>query len=253
MINNPKTICMKKVSAIICVYNEEKTISEVIVSVSETQIVNEIIVVNDGSTDNTKKIIEELKEEIEITDIHFAENKGKGYAMAVGVENSANEIIAFIDADQTKIVPNYIDKMINPLLKKECDMVLGYSTVNILSQDVNPLKILTGERALFKKDITPIIEKMKESRFGVETLLYFYYISIGKTLKFLPLVGLKHKDKYKKVSITKATADYLQEGWEIAYTAMKNYDLMLRTFKMIIMKNMRLNKSILIISIVFVS
>ncbi len=123
-------------------------------------------------------------------------------------------------------------------------MVLGYTTVNILSQDVNPLKILTGERALFKEDITPIIEKMKESRFGVETLLYFYYISIGKTIKFLPLVGLKHKDKYKKASITKATADYLQEGWEIAYTAMKNYDLMLKTFKNIINKNMRLNKSI---------
>ncbi len=219
---------MKKASAIICVYNEEKTIKDVILSVSEAIIVSEIIVVNDGSTDNTKQIIEVLKKEIEITDIHFKENKGKGYAMAVGVENATNEIIVFIDADQTKIIPGYIDQMTNPLLKKEYDMVLGYSTINILRQDVNPLKILTGERAMYKENITPILGKMKESRFGVETLLYFYFISIGKTVKFIKLTGLKHKDKYKKVSFKKATTNYINEGWEISYTAIKNYDLMLK-------------------------
>ena len=69
-------------------------------------------------------------------------------------------------------------------------MVLGYSTVKILSQEVNPLKILTGERALLKEDIAPLLDKMKESRFGVETLLYFFYISLGKTLKFLRLAEM---------------------------------------------------------------
>ncbi len=127
-----------KTTAITCVFNEEKTIRNVIESVSESLIVDEIIIVNDGSTDNTKKIIEELKKNIEITDIHLKKNKGKGYAMAVGVENATNEIIVFIDADQTKIISGYIDQMINPLLKKQCDMVLGYSTVNILSKDVTP-------------------------------------------------------------------------------------------------------------------
>ena len=46
---------MKKVSAIICAYNEEKTIKEVILSVSKAVIVSEIVIVNDGSTDNTRK------------------------------------------------------------------------------------------------------------------------------------------------------------------------------------------------------
>ena len=229
-----------KTSAIICVYNEEKTLVDVIISASKSEIVNEIVVVNDGSTDNTKKIIEDLKNKIEITDIHFKKNKGKGYAMAVGVENATNEIIAFIDADQTNIISGYIDQIVNPLLKKECDMVLGYSTVNILNQDVNPLKILTGERAVYKKDITPILCKMKESRFGVETLLYFYFISIGKTIEFIRLIGLKHKDKYKKASFKKATTNYINEGWEIAYTAMKNYDLLLKPAEKIIRKKTKI-------------
>jgi glycosyltransferase involved in cell wall biosynthesis len=230
---------MKKVSAIICAYNEEKTLKDVILSVSESLIVSEIIVVNDGSSDNTKKIIEELQKEIEITAIHLAENKGKGYAMAVGVENSIFDIMLFVDADQSNIIHGYINQLTNPLLKEESDMVLGYSTVNILSQDVNPLKILTGERALYKEDIIPILDKMKESRFGVETLLYFYYISIGKSIKFIRLKGMSHKDKYKKMNSFKATTGYINEGFEIAYTAFKNYELLLKSVEKQISKTVK--------------
>jgi glycosyltransferase involved in cell wall biosynthesis len=230
---------MKKVSAIICAYNEEKTLKDVILSVSESLIVSEIIVVNDGSSDNTKKIIEELQKEIEITAIHLAENKGKGYAMAVGVENSIFDIMLFVDADQSNIIHGYINQLTNPLLNKESDMVLGYSTVNILSQDVNPLKILTGERALYKEDIIPILDKMKESRFGVETLLYFYYISIGKSIKFIRLKGMSHKDKYKKMNSFKATTGYINEGFEIAYTAFKNYELLLKSVEKQISKTVK--------------
>lgn len=222
---------MKKVTAIICAYNEEKTIKEVILSVSKAVIVGEIVVVNDGSTDNTKEIIEALRKEIEITAIHLEENKGKGYAMAIAVENAIFDIMVFIDADQRTIPSAYITQLVSPLLNNECDMVLGYSTVNILSQEVNPLKILTGERALFKEDIMPILDKMKESRFGVETLLYFFYISLGKTLKFFRLAEMKHNDKYKKMTSLKATTSYINEGWEIAYTAMKNYDLLLKAIE----------------------
>jgi glycosyltransferase involved in cell wall biosynthesis len=45
-------------------------------------IISEIVVVNDGSTDKTKEIIEKLRHEIFFTAIHLNENKGKGYAMA---------------------------------------------------------------------------------------------------------------------------------------------------------------------------
>ena len=230
---------MKKVSAIICAYNEEKTLKDVILSVSESLIVSEIIVVNDGSSDSTKKIIEELQKEIEITAIHLTENRGKGYAMAVGVENSIFDIMLFVDADQSNIIQGYINQLTNPLLKGESDMVLGYSTVKILNQDVNPLKILTGERALYKEDIIPILNKIKESRFGVETLLYFYYISIGKSIKFIRLKGMTHKDKYKKMSSLKATTSYINEGFEIAYTAFKNYELLLKSVEKQISKTVK--------------
>lgn len=121
---------------------------------------------------------------MEIKAIHFDENKGKGYAMATGVEHATNEIIVFIDADQTKIIPIYIQQMISLLLQENNDVVLGYTTKRIGWFDINPIKILTGERVLFKKDIIPILNKMKESRFGVETLLYLHYASMDKKIKY---------------------------------------------------------------------
>ena len=222
---------MKKTTAIICVYNEQDTVENVIISTSKEEFISEIVVVNDGSTDNSKDIIDKLKNEYNLNVIHFDKNKGKGCAMGVGVENAKHDIVVFIDADQTKITSNYTSKLIMPLVNKDSDMILGYSTVNILTKDVNPLKILTGERALFKKDIMPILDKIKESRFGVETLLYFYYISIGKSIKFIVLPELKHRDKYKKASFKEATSNYIGEGWEIISTAIKNYDLVLKSIQ----------------------
>ncbi len=225
-----------KTSAIISVYNEESTIESVIVS-TYLESVDEIIVINDGSTDNTEFLIKNMKNDIKIKDIHFKKNKGKGHAMAVGIENASNEIIVFVDADQTKITPGYIARIIDPVVMDNYDMVLGYSTVNILNKDVNPLKILTGERVLYKKDVLPILNKIRESRFGVETLLYLYYTSTEKRIKYTHLVGLKHKDKYKKVSLIKATIDYLEEAWEIANTTIKNFDLAYKSASRIILKS----------------
>jgi len=222
---------MKKTTAIICVYNEQDTVENVIISTSKEQFINEIVIVNDGSSDNSRNIIEKLKKEYNLNVIHFDKNKGKGCAMAVGVENAKHDIVIFIDADQTSIKPNYTSELILPLVNDDYGMVLGYSTVNILTKDINPLKILTGERALFKKDILPIIDKIKESRFGVETLLYFYYISIEKSIKFIVLPELKHRDKYKKASFNEATSNYIGEGWEIISTAVKNYDLVLKSIQ----------------------
>ena len=108
-------ILRKKVSAIICVYNEETTICNVIKSVSKTTLINEIIIVNDGSTDKTDEILKDLKKQFPFRYIVLQENKGKGYAMATGVENAQGEIIVFVDADLSNLSENHINKLIEPL------------------------------------------------------------------------------------------------------------------------------------------
>ncbi len=222
---------MKKVSAVICVYNEEKTIGDVIASVFESSAIDEIVVVNDGSTDSTKKIIEAINSNIQITDIHFQENKGKGYAMAVGVENATNEIIAFIDADLSNLQDEHFAQLTTPVLTKKVDMVLGQATETLINYGMNPFKSFTGERTVLKKDILPIIDKMKDSRFGVETLINLYYQSEGKRVKYVMLGGLKHPTKFDKTTTSRAMKEFILEGHQIAITAFKHFNLITKSIR----------------------
>ena len=227
---------MKKSSAIICVYNEEKTIREV-VTIACDDFFDEVIIINDGSTDKTDEILKGLNKDYDFKYIVLTENKGKGYAMAIGIENVVGEIIVFIDADLSKLMDVHFFQLINPLIRNEADMVLGQATETLINYGVNPFKSLTGERALLKKDILPIVDKMKHSRFGVETLINLYYQSEGKTVKYVMLKGLKHPTKFDKTSSTKAVKEFVYEGQEIALTAIRNYDLIIKSVKQIISKN----------------
>ena len=128
-------------------------------------------------------------------------------------------------------------QLINPLIRNEADMVLGQATETLINYGINPFKSLTGERALLKKDIMPIVDKMKHSRFGVETLINLYYQSEGKTIKYVMLKGLKHPTKFEKTNSTKAVKEFVFEGQEIALTAIRNYDLIIKSVKQIISKN----------------
>lgn len=205
----------------------------------------EIIVINDGSTDRTEQIIKRLQIGITITYVPLHQNMGKGYAMATGIEHATNETILFIDADHRDTRYEYIETILDSFYSNnKVRMVLGYTTVNIAGREVNPMKILTGERILFKSDVLLLLPKMKESRFGVETLLYLFYRSKGYQLEFVHLKTLKHLTKYEKSPFFKATRNYLVEGHEIMITAIKNRQLIKQSIRNTINVNLKefLNK-----------
>ena len=221
---------MKTISAIICVYNEERTIKGVVIKVAD-YFFDEVIVVNDGSTDRTDNILKETNEFSDFKYINLAENKGKGYAMAIGIENASSDIIVFIDADLSNLHDDHLFELVMPLTHKEADMVLGQATETLINYSLNPYKSFTGERSVFKKDVLPLVDKMKNSRFGVETLINLYYQSEGKTVKYVMLNGLKHPTKFDKVSKPQAIKEFMKEGHQIALTTFKNFDLLTSSIK----------------------
>ena len=223
-------------TAIICVYNEEKTIREVVTAVSNFSF-NEIIIVNDGSTDKTSEILAELESIYDIKNIKLPQNMGKGYAMATGIENASCEIVVFLDADMLNFKGDHFTQLIQPLQKREMEMVLGQPSETLIKTSINPFKSFTGQRALYKDDILPIVDKMKEANFGVETLINLYYQSKGKRIKYVMLLGLKHPTKYDKTSSTQATKEFIKEGQEIAITALKNFDLITKIINNTVSKN----------------
>jgi glycosyltransferase involved in cell wall biosynthesis len=215
-----------KISAIICAYNEEKTIKEVVTAVSDF-FFDEVIVVNDGSTDGTDRILQQIKDFPTLKYISLPNNMGKGYAMATGVENSTGEIIVFIDADLSNVKDEHFEQLITPVFNNEADMVLGQPTETLINYKINPFKSFTGQRALLKKDILPILKDMRTSKFGVETLINLYYQAYEKRVKYVLLAGLKHPTKFDKTSSqSKALSEFVFEGHQIALAAFNNFNLL---------------------------
>ena len=107
-----------KVSVIVPAYNEEETVATVVKVIKSVSYVDEVIVVNDGSSDNT---VEEAKKAGAIVFSH-SKNKGKGEALKTGYLKSNSDIVAFIDADIHNLTPKKVDAIIKPILEGKTDI-----------------------------------------------------------------------------------------------------------------------------------
>lgn len=105
-------------SVIIPAHNEEKTILKVIKLVKANNIVDEIIVVNNLSTDNTAKIAKEAG-----CTVIECNQKGKGYAMEEGLKYAKNEIVIFLDADISNYDKKLVDKLAEPIFNGQAEFV----------------------------------------------------------------------------------------------------------------------------------
>ena len=120
---------MISVSIIIPVYNEENTILLILKKIKEkinelkNNINFEIIIVDDHSTDSTKKLLKENTHlyNLLIENIH---NKGKGFSVNKGVQSSSNEIILIQDADLEYLPENY-ENLLKPFIYSDADVVYG--------------------------------------------------------------------------------------------------------------------------------
>jgi len=117
-----------KLSIIMPIYNEERTLREIVARVEKVDIspINkEIIIVNDASTDNSQKIINELKKKYEnIISFNHEKNKGKGAAIRTGLENISGDIVVIQDGDM-EYNPEDFKKLLAPIINGETKVVYG--------------------------------------------------------------------------------------------------------------------------------
>lgn len=112
---------MKEVSVVIPAYNEEKDIGRCLESLRKQSFSNfEVIIVDDGSTDNTLEIAKKFKN----VKILRGRHKGTGYSRNLGAKKAKGKILVFVDADM-HFDRDYIRNLIKPIAKDKRGKVIG--------------------------------------------------------------------------------------------------------------------------------
>ncbi|MCS6906306.1 MAG: glycosyltransferase family 2 protein [Anaerolineales bacterium] len=113
-----------KVSVIVPVYNERKTIEEILRRVQRMGIADEIIIVDDGSTDGTREILESYTCRDQFRVVFHQRNQGKGAAIRTGLKEVQGDIIIIQDAD-LEYDPREYPNLLKPIQEGVADVVYG--------------------------------------------------------------------------------------------------------------------------------
>jgi glycosyltransferase involved in cell wall biosynthesis len=219
------------ISIVIPAYNEAQTIGNVIEEtltvMDNLQLPYEIIIVDDGSTDDTRRIATNYK----ATVLYNGKNRGKGYAVRKGFRHAQGDIIVTIDADGSHS-PKEIPELINPLFNGT-DVVSGsrflgtgkhFTTrLNRLGNSLFNITIMiltrkhvtdsqTGFRAIKKQVIDKL--NLNTTGYDIETEITVKSLKNGFTFQEKPISCHRREYNLSKLKI-------LQDGSRIFKTILK--------------------------------
>jgi len=175
-------------SVVIPVFNEARTIEEIIRRVRACGIPCEMIVVDDGSTDGTRDLLEKYRDNDDLTLIFHAHNQGKGAALKSGFLKAAGDVVVVQDADLEYDPADYA-RLLQPIVENLADVVYGsrftggshrvlyfwhsagnrlITLLSNLFTNLNLTDIETCYKMFRRELIQKIAPTLREKRFGVE-------------------------------------------------------------------------------------
>ncbi len=190
------------VSVVIPAYNEEKNILKVIKLIKNKDIIDEIIIVDNLSTDRTAEIARQAG-----TIVVQCNKQGKGYAMEEGLKHVKNEVVIFLDADIGNYDKNVINNLAEPVINGEADFVKsmfereGGRVTELVAKPM--LEILFPDMYKFSQPLSGMIAGKKsllqkiqfEKDYGVDIGILIDMINIGARVKEVHIGKLKNESK----------------------------------------------------------
>jgi glycosyltransferase involved in cell wall biosynthesis len=210
-----------KFTVIIPVFNEAKTIEEIIHRVQATGLVDEILAVDDGSTDGSREILERILQEGKIRVVYHDRNQGKGKAVRTGIQNASGDLLLIQDAD-LEYDPREYPNLLRPIQEGIADVVygsrfLGAARRPVLFWNMVANKILTlTTNILYNNILTDMETGYKLFRREVVQNMPLHARGFEFEPEFTAKI-LKRKARIYEVPITFNPRDY-SEGKKIKMT-----------------------------------
>lgn len=183
-----------RTAAIIPAYNEAETIGDVVTAAAAARLIDEVIVVDNRSTDGTAEAATAAGARVVVCD-----EQGKGQAMRTGVAATTADVICFLDADLLRLTPAHVDRLVEPILTGAAGMTLGLFD---RGPELNPIFLkalprLTGQRAMRRELFESLaVEDIRGYR--VEAALNSRADDLGLEIDAFVCEGLWHRTKEEK-------------------------------------------------------
>lgn len=214
---------MTKVTALVPAYNEEHRISSVLgVLESSRDIIDEIVVINDGSTDGTAHIVSGNFPGVLL--INLERNMGKGAALLRGIDQNDSDIYLFVDADLIGFKRKHVEELVQPLLNDgEVQMTVGRFVNGRIRTDLSQLLagFLTGQRAI-RKEFLKSVPDLSDTKFGFETALTRYAKDNEVKVVQVLMPDASHVMKEEKLGFFRGFSYRMVMYWHIARSFLKH-------------------------------
>ncbi len=185
---------MERVSVVVPAYNEENTVNHIVDVLLRVPEVAQIIVVSDGSTDNTASLARSAGARV----IELREKRGKGGAVSSGLDEVQNEVVLLLDADLIGLTPEHVISLVKPVLNREADMTVGLFNHGRIFTDLahRIMPCLSGQRALRRSALLGL--RLEDAGYGLEMMLTRLARESPMIVQRIPLPNLSHVTKEKK-------------------------------------------------------
>lgn len=156
-----------KVVAIVPAFNEGPRVAAVTSVLKRCGKVDQVLVVDDGSSDNTAAVAKATGAEV----LSLPKNMGKGAAVAKGVLSTTGDIILLMDADLVGLTEKHVNDLLEPVLNGDADMSVGIFRFGRVFTDLAQMMttFLSGQRAIRRSLIEP--SELEGTEYGLETAL----------------------------------------------------------------------------------
>jgi len=200
------------IGVIIPAFNEEERLPSVLSVVTACSSVRQVVVVDDGSQDNTAGVAEQFGVRV----IRLAHNRGKAGAVWVGLQEIRQPIVVLLDADLKGLCPDHVDALARPVAVDSVDMTLGIFKGGRIWTDLfhRLPRWVTGQRAL-RLDRLHQLPDFSDLGYGLEATLSKFASEHHWRVKTVMLQGVSHVMKEEKVGYRRALADRVGMYWEV--------------------------------------